>query len=475
MDFVTDMVAIGDAYDFSYADGLNSQGIGAILSLAKINFPTVAMPHVFVEVSDKQPLSGEAINAAVQFVRDHVDMGLRVLVHCRSGISRSPALVACYLHEHEGFSIDEALARVKAARPQAEPHKALVQSIRAYYDPDGTPAPIDLSANENPWGPSPAVVGEIINMVETVNRYPDGSGGALKKALARALGVEPKTIVLGNGSSEILEMTARAVLDPEDEAIIGWPSFPAYRQAVGKAGGKTVLAPLVDYAYDLDAMAERISARTRVIILGNPNNPTGKAIGREALGRFLERLPSDVTVLLDEAYCDYADRSNFPNSVDYLARGYPMVVARTFSKAYGLAGLRIGYALASEPLAQRIDAQRQRFNTNSLAQTAAIAALGDRDHLARTIVLNAEGRTWLLSRLAEFGLFCVHSETNFLMVEVGDGADVVEKLEKAGVRVKGLHALGLPNFIRVSIGYPTENARFVNALGGVLSLSGSSA
>jgi histidinol-phosphate aminotransferase len=478
MHFVTDMVAVGDAHDVSSIDGLSRQRIGAVLSLERVDHPPIPVPHVLIEVSDKQALAGNEIMAAVHFVQYHVGAGRRVLVHCRSGISRSPALIACYLHEYEGWSIDEALTRVKIARPQADPHQALVAAIRAHYGrnvaaslaPDGgTGAFIDLSTNENPGGASPLAVRAIIDAAGSTNHYPDSRGAVLKGALAEALGVGLENIVLGNGSSEILEITARAVLDHESEAVTGWPSFPAYRQAVDRAGGKTVLVPLVDHNYDLDAIAERVSGSTRLIILGNPNNPTGQAMGRATLHRFLDRLPPGVVLCLDEAYCDYVRRSDFPNSLEDLAAGRPLVVVRTFSKAYGLAGVRIGYAIASEPLARRIDAQRQRYNTSGIAQAAALAALGDRDHLAKTVALNADGRNWLSSRLSDLGLFFLPSEANFLMIRVGDGAAAAGKLEKMGVRVKSLDMLGLPDFIRVSIGAPDQNARFADALQEALS------
>ena len=478
MDFVTDMVAIGDAEDLCSVDGLRRQRIGAVLSLARLDHPLISVPHVLIEVADRQALSVGDLEAAVHFVKSHVDAGRRVLVHCRSGISRSPALIACYLHECMGWSIDEALVRVKGARPQADPHQALLKSIRAHYAPnataslafkEGTPPVIDLSANENPYGPSPRAVRAIIDAAGAPNRYPDGRGAALREALAQALGVGAENIVLGNGSTEILEMTARAALDHGSEAVIGWPSFPTYRQVARRAGAREVLAPLVEYDYDLDAITERISANTRLIILGNPNNPTGRIIGRAALGRFLERLPPGVILCLDEAYCDYVRHSDYPNSIEAVAAGRPVVVVRTFSKAYGLAGVRIGYAIAPKPLAQRIDAFRQRFNTSSVAQAAAIAALGDRDHLAKILALNAESRNWLSSRLSELGLPFAPSEANFLMIRVGDGAALAGKLEEAGVRVKSLDAIGLPDFIRVSVGAPDQNARFADALQEALS------
>jgi histidinol-phosphate aminotransferase len=325
-------------------------------------------------------------------------------------------------------------------------------------------AMVDLSANENPFGPSPEAVRAIIDGAGIAHRYPDSQGAVLKTALAEALGVKIDNIVLGNGSSEVIEMTARALIDDGGEAIIGWPSFPTYRSAVGRAGAAAVLAPLVDHAYDLDAMAERADGQTRLVIIGNPNNPTGLAIARTALDRFLDRLPPGVVVCIDEAYGEYVGRPDFPNTLDDIAAGRSLVVVRTLSKAYGLAGLRIGYAIAPESLACRIDSQRQRFNTNCIAQAAALAAIRDPDYLARIVALNAWGRDWLASRLSALGLIFLDSEANFLMVKVGDGARVCRELKEVGLLVKPLDGLGLPEYIRVSVGRPDENARFFECL-----------
>jgi histidinol-phosphate aminotransferase len=463
MDFVTDMVAIGDAEDLASVDELRRRQIGAVLSLARLDHPPFPMPHALIEVADRQALAGDDIRAVTRFIKTQVDSGRRVLVHCRAGISRSPALTLCYLHEHMGRSIDEALAQVKGMRPQADPHPALLASIRAHYGQDAAPV-VDLSANENPYGPSPRAIQAIVEAAGAAHLYPDGPGFALRAALAQSLCVEAENIVLGNGSTEILEMTARAMQAPPGEAIIGWPSFPTYRHAARRAGAKEILVPLVNHDYDLDAIGERISENTRLIMLGNPNNPTGRVIGKAALGRLLDRLPPEVVLCLDEAYCDYADPSNFPDSIEAVRAGRPLVVVRTFSKAYGLAGMRIGYAVAPTPLARRIDGFRQRFNTSRVAQAAAIAALGDRDHVARSAALNVEARNWLSSRLSELGLPFASSDANFLMIDVGDGAAVAAKLEKAGILVKSLDPIGLAAFIRVSVGAPEQNARFVEAL-----------
>ncbi len=323
---------------------------------------------------------------------------------------------------------------------------------------------IDLSANENPLGPSPAVVRAITSNAGLVYRYPDSQGAALKAALAEKHGVKPGNIVLGNGSSEIFDLLARALFREGGDAVIGWPSFPTYRAAVERVGCEVIPVPLVEHAYNLDEIAEWVGPKTRLVILGNPNNPTGLVISKARFDRFLERLPHRPVVCLDEAYMDYAARADLPNSVDYIAAGRSLVAVRTLSKAYGLAGLRMGYAIAPEPLAHALDGQRQRFNTSSLAQIAAVAALGDSDHLASTIAFNASGRDWLADRLSALGLPFLASEANFLLVKVGNGARVCQDLRKSGILVKQLDAFELPEYIRVSVGSPSENARFIACL-----------
>lgn len=327
---------------------------------------------------------------------------------------------------------------------------------------------LDLSANENAFGASPSAIRAIIDGALTVHRYPDAHGLALKEALAKALGVGIEQIVLGNGSCEVLELTARAVLGKADETVLGWPSFPTYRSIVRRAGAEAVLVPLVRHAYDLDAMAEAITNRTRLVLLGNPNNPTGLAIGQAALADFLRRLPGDIVVVVDEAYREYVQRADIANALDEVASGRQVVVTRSLSKVYGLAGLRIGYGVAPAALARRIEAERQRFNTNRIAQAAAVAAISDGDHLARCVALNRAGRQWLEHQLAAVGLFFLPSEANFLMIQVGEGKRVYEQLRAMGVLVKPLDAFDLPGWIRVSVGRPEENARFMQALTTVL-------
>ncbi|QXX74311.1 histidinol-phosphate transaminase [Methylovirgula sp. HY1] len=330
----------------------------------------------------------------------------------------------------------------------------------------------DLSANENPFSPSPNAIRALIDQAATANRYPDRDGVALKTTLSVKLGIARDHIILGNGSCEILDLVARACLKPGGEAVLGWPSFPTYRSVVTRAGASVVSVPLAEHAYDLDAMAARIGAQTTLAIVANPNNPTGLSIGQAALDRFLDRLPAQVVVVLDEAYREYVWRPDFPDSLAYVAAGRPVVVVRSLSKAYGLAGLRIGYAVAPPVLARRIDAERQHFNTNSMAQAAAVAALADADHLAQCVAANAAGLSWLKAQLSALGLFYLPSEANFLLVRVGNGREVHARLKDRGVLVKELDAVGLPDCIRVSVGRPHENERFIRALSAVLAGAG---
>jgi histidinol-phosphate aminotransferase len=328
----------------------------------------------------------------------------------------------------------------------------------------GTPAAIDLSANENPLGPSPRAVEAVARCLGSIHRYPDDTATELKAALAARLGVGPQNVILSNGASQVLGFAAQACLRQGDEAVLASPSFMPYHSVVERCHGTRVVVPLKDYRHDLDAMADRLSGKTRLVFLGNPNNPTGTTIGRDALERFLSRVPAEVLVVLDEAYYEYVERDDFPSSLDYVAQGRRVLVTRSFSKAYGLAGLRIGYGFASPAVIQALEAVRPRYNTNRLAQVAALAALGDDAHVRRTIALNAEGRATLGEQFSRLGLFWVPSEANFLLLEVGDGRKVYCLLKESGVLVQPMDRYGLAAFVRVSVGLAEENERFVRAL-----------
>lgn len=330
------------------------------------------------------------------------------------------------------------------------------------------PEVIDLSANENPFGPSPSALAAIVHAAKQAHRYPDKNGTALKKELANRLGVAIEQIVLGNGSAELIDAIARATLGPGDEAIVGSPSFPAYRSSIARAGAAVTPVPLVNGAEDLAAIAKRISDRTRLVILANPNNPTGGTFGSASWEEFVAQMPGHVVVVVDEAYYEYVTLPDFPRALEQVAAGQGIVVLRSFSKAYGLAGLRLGYGIAPALLAQGIEKQVQNFNTNRVAQAAALAALCDEDYLAHSVGMNEEGRGYLHRGLTALGFKVLESQANFLLVQTSNAVEVSRCLRERGVLVKLLDGFGLPDAIRVSVGGPQDNERFLEALACVL-------
>jgi histidinol-phosphate aminotransferase len=326
---------------------------------------------------------------------------------------------------------------------------------------------IDLSANENPLGPSPRALAAIAHAAKQAHRYPDKNGTVLKQELASRLGVATGQIVLGNGSAEVIDAIARATLDPGDEAIVGSPSFPAYRSSIARAGAAVTAVPLIDGAEDLATIAKRVSDRTRLVILANPNNPTGGTFGAARWEAFMAQMPGHVVVVVDEAYYEYVTRPDFPRTFEQVAAGQGVVVVRSFSKAYGLAGLRLGYGIAPTLLAQRIEQQVQHFNTSRVAQAAALAALCDEDYLAHCVAMNEEGRRYLQRELTVRGFLVPDSQANFLLVRMANAAEVHRHLQERGVLVKLLDGFGLADAIRVSVGGREDNERFLEALASV--------
>ena len=329
----------------------------------------------------------------------------------------------------------------------------------------GITGSIKLASNENPLGPSPKAVAAIKKAAEGLNRYPDGSGFYLSQALTKKYGVDPGQIILGNGSNELIELVVRTFVQPGDEIISADPSFVVYTMITQAGGGTNVIVQCKDMRHDLEAIAERITQKTKIVFIANPNNPTGTMNSQAEMDQFMERVPEQVIVAMDDAYCEYVTHADYPDSLDYLKSGKNVLVLRTFSKIYGLAGLRIGYGLTTQEIAGLMNKVRQPFNTNSLAQIGAVAALADRKHVEKSIAMNNEGRQFLYQSFQGLGVSYIPTETNFIMFETRfDCRELYTALLKQGVIIRPMGGRRL----RVTIGLPEENKRFVGELGKIL-------
>lgn len=328
---------------------------------------------------------------------------------------------------------------------------------------------IKLASNENPLGASPKALAAIRQELAELTRYPDGNGFALKQRLAERCRVQPDQVTLGNGSNDILELVARAWLAPGLNAVFSEFAFAIYPIVTQAVGAQARVTPAREWGHDLPAMLRAIDSQTRVVFIANPNNPTGTWFGPQALAEFLAAVPEHVLVVLDEAYIEYAEGGELPDGLDYLAAYPNLLVSRTFSKAYGLASLRVGYGLSSPAVADVLNRVRQPFNVNSLALAAACAALDDVDYVEQSRRLNEAGMQQLETGLRELGLSWIPSRANFLAVDLGrNAAPVYEGLLREGVIVRPVGGYGMPNHLRVSIGQPQENSRFLEALSRVL-------
>lgn len=328
---------------------------------------------------------------------------------------------------------------------------------------------IKLASNENPLGPSPRALEAIRAEMAEITRYPDGSGYRLKQKLSERFGLTPEQITLGNGSNDVLDLIARAWLAPGRNAVFSQYAFAVYPISTQAAGAEGRMVPARDHGHDLQAMLAAIDANTRVVFVANPNNPTGTWFDAAALDDFLAQVPRDVIVVLDEAYIEFTEPGELPNGLDYLARYPNLIVTRTLCKAYGLAGLRVGYAASSAQIADVLNRVRQPFNVNSLALVAACAALDDQEYLEAGRALNRAGMAQLEEGLALLDLNWIPSRGNFLAVDFGrDAAPINQGLLERGVIVRPVAGYGMPNFLRVSIGSQAENARFLQALEQVL-------
>jgi histidinol-phosphate aminotransferase len=325
---------------------------------------------------------------------------------------------------------------------------------------------VKLASNENPLGPSPLAVEAVRKCVVESHRYPDGGAFYLREKIAARHSVPMENVFVGDGSSELIDLAARLLIRPGEEGLTGAGTFPLYWIAIRAAGGKVVRVPMKEYGFDLDAMAAAVTPRTRVIYLANPNNPTGTVFGAAAFERFFAQVSrtSRALVVLDEAYCDYVEQTDYPAAIARASREPNLLVMRTFSKAYGLAGIRVGYGVGPVDLLAEFNKLRTPFNTASVAQAAALAALDDAAHVARSVRANREGREQLCRGLAEQGVKFIPSQTNFVLVETGqNGKAVAEALLHRGVIVRPMAWMGFPQAIRVSVGTAEENEKFLAA------------
>lgn len=329
---------------------------------------------------------------------------------------------------------------------------------------------IKLASNENPLGPSPDAVMALREAVEKVYLYPDGNCYYLKEALAAKLEVSADQLIIGNGTDEILKMLAEAFVNPGEEIVVADPTFSEYEFAAQVMGGRAIKVPCRDFRHDLEAMAAAITDRTRLIFVCNPNNPTGTIVEQQELDAFLAKVPPHILVVLDEAYNEYVTSPAYPDSLGYVRAGQPnIIVLRTFSKIYGLAGLRVGYGISHPEIIKALNRVREPFNVNFLAQVAAIAALKDEYHVAKSKEVNTEGKEFLYQQLQALGLKYVPTESNFIFVDIGrDSREVFEKLLKKGVIVRTGDIFGYPSFLRITIGTRRQNQRLIDALREVL-------
>jgi len=357
------------------------------------------------------------------------------------------------------------------------PGKPIEELEREY----GITGSIKLASNENALGPSPKAVAAISEGLSKLHRYPDGSSYYLTTRLAEKLGVKPAEIVFGNGSNEIIELLVNTFLDKGDEVVTSRPTFLVYQKMVQARGGVNRVVPLKEgltdnikgasggdslgVRHDLDAIAAEINDRTRLIFLDNPNNPTGTVFGLDEFESFLDQVPEGVIVVLDEAYVDFVDPRDRIDVRKYLAGPKAVVGLRTFSKAYGLAGLRIGYGLMNKDIAGYLHRVRQPFNINLPAQYGALAALDDEDHYNKTMDLAREGIAWLTSEISALGCKVFDTHTNFFLVDVGmDCRKLYEQMLGKGVIIRPMAAYDYPQYIRITVGIPEENSRLVKAL-----------
>jgi histidinol-phosphate aminotransferase len=360
--------------------------------------------------------------------------------------------------------VDELPEYIRTLIPY-EPGKPIEEVEREY----GIANSVKLASNENPLGPSPKALAAIREKLDHLHLYPDGDCFYLKRGLAQKLAVAPDTLIFGNGSNEIIELAARTFLRPGDEAVMAEQAFVVYQLIVQAVGGKSKAVPLRDYAHDLAAIAEAVTPQTRLVFLANPNNPTGTIFRREEWDRFLGRVSKNILLIVDEAYFEYVQDRDYPDSLKYHEPDRAILTLRTFSKLYGLAGLRIGYGVGSKEIIAMMQRVRQPFNVNAAAQWAALAALDDSEHVQRSLEVNRAGLDYLQAEFQKLGLEFVPSQGNFILVRVGRGQEVFQQLLGQGVIVRPMGGYRFPEHVRVTVGTMAENQKFIDALQKVIS------
>lgn len=355
------------------------------------------------------------------------------------------------------MAVPKHLEKVKPYKP-GKPIETLERELGIFGS-------IKLASNENPIGPSPLAVEAIANSTTQLHRYPDGGAHNLTAALARKWDIEPASIVVGNGSDDLIGMITRACLLPGDEAVIPQPSFLMYELAVRWCAAEPVFVSLNDLSIDLEKVLEAVTSRTKIVFLCNPNNPTGSYFNQTKLESFLAKLPKGVITVIDEAYVEFVQADDFPDSIKLVQDSHSVIVLRTFSKAYGLAGLRVGYGFMPAPWADLLHRVRMPFNVSIPAQMGAVAALEDNKHLQKTCRTVRDGLEWLCAELTQMGLTFYPTQANFFLIDVEQSADdLFEKMLHQGVIVRSMSAYDYPHFIRINAGLPKENQRFIDAL-----------
>jgi len=372
------------------------------------------------------------------------------------------------------LELDEALSPTPMPSVQAPTYRQTILNIVPYQAgkpiselqrEQGLTDIIKLASNENPLGPSPKAITALEDSLGSLNIYPDGNCFELREALAQRLGVSGMQLIFGNGSDEVIKMLGLTFLEPGDEVLICEPTFSEYAYVTHLMGAKLRTLPLASHAFDLEAMSLAINPRTKMVFVCNPNNPTGAYVSQEKVNAFLAKIPDNVLVVFDEAYYEYVTAKDYPDTLSYVRTGQNVVVLRTFSKIYGLAGLRVGYGVDPKHIARLVHRVREPFNINGAAQIGALAALEDDDHIRRSQEVNNSGKSWLYQELSSLGLKYVPTETNFIFFNLEqDSQAVYQKLLGEGVIARSGAIFGCPTWLRVTIGTKEQNHRFIQAL-----------